>query len=122
MHSNYFREITIVAPASLEGELCCKLREWQVPSYSVIESLNSASRACDAGEIAGKHIRIIALVRSEIAEGVLQGLQREFFSEPSLVYFASDAGIQANSGKQPSLNSAEQHSIEEKWGDYLITL
>jgi hypothetical protein len=122
MNTNQLREITIVAPASLEAELCGRLREWRVPSYSVIESLNNPSRACHSGEIEGTHIQIIALVRSEIAAEVLQGLQSDFFSEPSLVYFVSDAAGPSGATTQRLQTPGKQVLMEEKWGDYLITL
>lgn len=122
MNTDQFREITIVAPASLEAELCSRLREWRVPSYSVMESLNNPSRACHSGEIEGTHIQIIALIRHEIAAVVLQGLQSDFFSEPSLVCFVSNAVGPSGATTRPLHPSGKQVPMEEKWGDYLITL
>jgi len=88
MNERYFerRLVTVIAEAVLEERLVADLRRWGVTGLTLVRA-EGDPHGSRVGDVAGAFLRIESVVSGEVAERVLEGLERAYLPRFKVVAY-----------------------------------
>lgn len=93
MHTLKLRRVTIVAEAVIASRIQEEVISCGASGYTVTDADGKGSRGVRASEWEGKNRKIETLVRSEVADRILEVLAARYFPHFAVIAYAHDVEV-----------------------------
>lgn len=85
--------VTVVAEASLESRLVTMVHQAGAKGHTVSPAHGEGPRGQRFGDMAGGNIRLETVVSPEVAEAIIEGLEKDYFPHYAVSCWLSDVEV-----------------------------
>jgi nitrogen regulatory protein P-II 2 len=93
MNTHTLTLLTIVAETLLKDRLIHEVRQAGAKGFTITEVSGEGSRQRRVSEILGDNIKVEVITKREVAESILDVLQRDFFPRYAVVAYMSEVQV-----------------------------
>ena len=93
MNTHTLTLLTIVAETLLKDRLLHEVRQAGAKGFTITEVSGEGSRQRRVSEILGDNIKVEVIIKREVAESILDVLQKDFFPRYAVVAYMSEVQV-----------------------------
>lgn len=93
MNSTPLKMVVIIAEPVLETRLVSELRGLGAKGFSILEGRGEGSRHAHATDLPGSNVRIETIVRSEVADRIMEHVSDHYFTNYSFIAYVTDVAV-----------------------------
>ena len=93
MNTHPMTLLTIVAESILKDRLIHEIRNARAKGFTITDVSGEGSRQRRVSELLGENIKIEVIAKREVADKVLEVLQKEYFSRYAVIAYMSEIQV-----------------------------
>lgn len=93
MNTTPLKMVVIVAEPVLETRLVSELLGLGAKGFSIVDGRGEGSRHAHATDLPGSNVRIETIVRSEVADRIMEHVSAHYFTNYSFIAYVIDVAV-----------------------------